>query len=159
MKLNVNYQCRYVRRQIGERVRLRLTPEIRFVHDEAVERGERVLSLLKKIESGDDDVATGSSSQNGNVSDESGEGFWEDSAAAGSDTVAVKQDNPFLEGVGDSDFDSDDESEPSSFFSADMFPDANPVLDDIAAQKRQTEWEGQNTKPRYKVKGGNAVRK
>lgn len=147
---------RYVRRQIGERVRLRLTPEVRFVHDEAVERGERVLSLLKKIESGEDDLATASSAHR---NDQSGQGFWEDDADVRDDSGVTQQKNPFLEGVGDSDYDSDDEAEASTFFSADMFPDANPVLDDIAAQKRQTEWQGQNTKTRYRVKSGKAVRK
>jgi ribosome-binding factor A len=36
----------YVRRNIGKRVSLRLTPEIRFVYDDSFERGQRVSSLL-----------------------------------------------------------------------------------------------------------------
>lgn len=45
----------YVRKHVGRQVRLRLTPEIRFVRDDSIERAERVLALLeqvKKIESG-----------------------------------------------------------------------------------------------------------
>lgn len=154
--LQYSIVCRYVRRQIGERVRLRLTPEVRFVHDEAVERGERVLSLLKKIESGEDESATASSAQ---INNKSGQGFWEDDADVRDESGITRQKNPFLEGVGDSDYDSEDESEASTFFSADMFPDASPVLDDIAAQKRQTEWKGSNAKTRFRLKGGKAVRK
>lgn len=142
-----------MRRQIGERVRLRLTPEIRFVHDEAVERGERVLSLLKKIESTDDQVSHAK-----REAAHQGAGFWDGDEHI--DQVATPTDNPFLEGVGDSDYDdSDDDLGSETFFSADMFPDANPVLDDIAAQKRQMEWKGQSKKAKYKVKGGKAVRK
>jgi ribosome-binding factor A len=36
----------YVRRNIGKRVSLRLTPEIRLVYDDSFERGQRVSSLL-----------------------------------------------------------------------------------------------------------------
>lgn len=154
--------CRYVRRRIGERVRLRLTPEIRFVHDEAVERGERVLSLLKKIESGDAYSGTAQTVQDGAIVEStfgSRAGFWVDTPGGGKSTQAENPKNPFLEGVGDSDYDSDDESAEATFFSADMFPDANPVLDEIAARERQSEWEGQRTQPRYRVKGGRSVRK
>lgn len=45
----------YVRHQIGQTVRLRLTPEIRFVVDDSIERSERVFKLLdmaKAIEAG-----------------------------------------------------------------------------------------------------------
>ena len=34
--------CRYVRKRIGQTMSLRLTPEIRFIYDEAHDRGERV---------------------------------------------------------------------------------------------------------------------
>ncbi|KAI7842002.1 hypothetical protein COHA_004205 [Chlorella ohadii] len=46
----------YVRRHIGKQVRLRLTPEIRFVQDDSIERSERIFKLLdqvKKIERGE----------------------------------------------------------------------------------------------------------
>lgn len=40
----------YVRRELGQRVRLRRTPEVMFVEDKSIERGNRVLSLLSRIE-------------------------------------------------------------------------------------------------------------
>lgn len=41
----------YVRRELGQRVRLRRTPEVMFVEDRSLERGDRVLSLLNQISS------------------------------------------------------------------------------------------------------------
>lgn len=38
----------YVRHHVGQAVRLRLTPEIRFILDESIERSERVLKLLEQ---------------------------------------------------------------------------------------------------------------
>ena len=46
----------YVRKHIGRTIRLRLTPEIRFIMDESIERSERVFKLLaqvKAIEAGE----------------------------------------------------------------------------------------------------------
>lgn len=43
----------YVRKHIGQRIRLRMTPEIRFIPDDSFDRSQRVLSLLKKIGDGD----------------------------------------------------------------------------------------------------------
>lgn len=40
----------YVRSEIGQRVRLRRTPEIVFVEDRSLERGTKVLSLLNELE-------------------------------------------------------------------------------------------------------------
>lgn len=47
----------YVRSQIGQRVRLRRTPEVVFLEDTSLERGDRVLSLLNRLhdERGDDE--------------------------------------------------------------------------------------------------------
>ncbi|MEB3218118.1 MAG: 30S ribosome-binding factor RbfA [Nostocales cyanobacterium 94392] len=39
----------YVRSELGSRIRLRRTPEVIFVEDRSIERGNRVLSLLDKI--------------------------------------------------------------------------------------------------------------
>ena len=39
----------YVRRNIGKKVSLRLTPEIRFVYDDSFERGQRVSNLLDEL--------------------------------------------------------------------------------------------------------------
>lgn len=39
----------YVRKELGHRVRLRRTPEVVFVEDRSLERGDRILSLLNRI--------------------------------------------------------------------------------------------------------------
>jgi len=39
----------YVRRELGQRVRLRRTPEILFREDRSMERGTRVLSLINQL--------------------------------------------------------------------------------------------------------------
>ena len=41
----------YVRSELGSRIRLRRTPEVIFLEDLSIERGNRVLSLLDKIKS------------------------------------------------------------------------------------------------------------
>lgn len=35
-------KAKYVRSELGRRMKLRLTPEIRFIEDESLERGSRV---------------------------------------------------------------------------------------------------------------------
>ena len=40
----------YVRSELGARVRLRRTPEVAFVEDRSIERGNKVLSLLNQLE-------------------------------------------------------------------------------------------------------------
>lgn len=35
-------KAKYVRSELGKRMKLRLTPEIRFIEDESLERGSRV---------------------------------------------------------------------------------------------------------------------
>lgn len=39
----------YVRSELGQRIRLRRTPEVLFKEDRAVERGTRVLSLINRL--------------------------------------------------------------------------------------------------------------
>ncbi|MBE9127079.1 MULTISPECIES: 30S ribosome-binding factor RbfA [unclassified Coleofasciculus] len=39
----------YVRRELGKRIRLRRTPEVRFIEDRGLERGDRMLSLLNQL--------------------------------------------------------------------------------------------------------------
>jgi len=39
----------FIRKRLGETVRLRTTPELRFVYDSSVERGFRMDALLKRI--------------------------------------------------------------------------------------------------------------
>ncbi|MDM9380112.1 30S ribosome-binding factor RbfA [Chlorogloeopsis sp. ULAP01] len=40
----------YVRSELGARVRLRRTPEVVFIEDRSIERGNKVLSLLNQIQ-------------------------------------------------------------------------------------------------------------
>lgn len=42
-----------IRHEVGKRIRLRLTPELRFVFDDSVERGSKVTELLNKISRGE----------------------------------------------------------------------------------------------------------
>ena len=39
----------FIRREIGKAVRLRSTPELHFVVDESIDRGERIEQLLKQV--------------------------------------------------------------------------------------------------------------
>ncbi|KAL3621346.1 hypothetical protein CASFOL_036258 [Castilleja foliolosa] len=42
-------KAKYVRGELGKRMKLRLTPEVRFLDDESLERGSRVIAILDKI--------------------------------------------------------------------------------------------------------------
>ncbi|XP_022747876.1 probable ribosome-binding factor A, chloroplastic [Durio zibethinus] len=42
-------KAKYVRSELGKRIKLRLTPEIRFIEDESLERASRVIAILDKI--------------------------------------------------------------------------------------------------------------
>lgn len=42
-------KAKYVRSELGKRMKLRLTPEIRFIEDESLERGSRVIAILDRI--------------------------------------------------------------------------------------------------------------
>ncbi|KAI3930576.1 hypothetical protein MKX01_037022 [Papaver californicum] len=42
-------KSKYVRGQLGRRMKLRLTPEVRFIEDESLERGSRVIAILDKL--------------------------------------------------------------------------------------------------------------
>ncbi|ESQ53643.1 hypothetical protein EUTSA_v10026220mg [Eutrema salsugineum] len=42
-------KAKYVRSELGKRMKLRLTPEVRFIEDESMERGSRVIAILDKI--------------------------------------------------------------------------------------------------------------
>jgi len=42
-------KVKYVRSALGKRMKLRLTPEIRFIEDDSVERGTRVIEILDKL--------------------------------------------------------------------------------------------------------------
>lgn len=43
----------YVRSEIGKRIRLRCTPEIKFLKDESFERGTKITELINKISRGE----------------------------------------------------------------------------------------------------------
>ncbi|OMO74417.1 Ribosome-binding factor A [Corchorus capsularis] len=42
-------KAKYIRSMLGKRMKLRLTPQIRFIEDESLERGSRVIAILDKI--------------------------------------------------------------------------------------------------------------
>ena len=42
----------FVRHELGERLGLREVPDLRFIHDESLDRGARVDELLKRIQDG-----------------------------------------------------------------------------------------------------------
>ncbi|CAJ1973017.1 unnamed protein product [Sphenostylis stenocarpa] len=42
-------KAKYVRSVLGKRMKLRLTPEIRFIEDDSFEKGSRVIAILDKI--------------------------------------------------------------------------------------------------------------
>nr|CAD1820611.1 unnamed protein product [Ananas comosus var. bracteatus] len=42
-------KAKYVRSELGRRMKLRLTPEIRFIEDDSLERGSRVLAILDRL--------------------------------------------------------------------------------------------------------------
>ncbi|KAL6963771.1 hypothetical protein U1Q18_034776 [Sarracenia purpurea var. burkii] len=42
-------KAKYVRSELGKRMKLRLTPEIRFMEDDSIERGSRVIAILDKL--------------------------------------------------------------------------------------------------------------
>ena len=38
-----------IRYEVGKRIRLRLTPELRFIPDDSIERGTKVMDLIEKM--------------------------------------------------------------------------------------------------------------
>jgi ribosome-binding factor A len=39
----------YLRREIGAQIKLRVTPDLHFTYDEAIDRGERIEQLIRKM--------------------------------------------------------------------------------------------------------------
>lgn len=39
----------FVRRELGQRIRLRRTPEIRFIEDHSLEKGDQLINLINEI--------------------------------------------------------------------------------------------------------------
>lgn len=42
-----------IRHEVGKRIRLRLTPELRFIYDNSIERGSKVSEIIDKISRGE----------------------------------------------------------------------------------------------------------
>ncbi|HEV3485232.1 MAG TPA: 30S ribosome-binding factor RbfA [Vicinamibacterales bacterium] len=49
----------FLRRQIGQRLRLRRVPELQFFFDESVERGDRIEQILQELKAERGDAAAG----------------------------------------------------------------------------------------------------
>lgn len=49
----INKNVSKIRFEVGKRIRLRLTPELRFIQDNSIERGSRVNEILEKISRGE----------------------------------------------------------------------------------------------------------
>ena len=49
----INKNVSKIRYEIGKRVRLRLTPELRFIYDDSIERGTKVTEIIKKLSQGE----------------------------------------------------------------------------------------------------------
>ncbi|KAF9599594.1 hypothetical protein IFM89_001090 [Coptis chinensis] len=71
-------KAKYVRGELGRRIKLRLTPEIRFIEDESLERGSRVIAILDRLK---DEKKPAEDQDRDEVEDESSEnrddGDWE----------------------------------------------------------------------------------
>lgn len=76
----------YVRTELGQRVRLRHTPEIVFRLDESMERGARIFQLLRTL--GDEKTTAGN---NGSTAGEKTEQKGTVSEADGGENVGEKQ--------------------------------------------------------------------
>ncbi|KAG8368151.1 hypothetical protein BUALT_Bualt15G0015200 [Buddleja alternifolia] len=51
-------KAKYVRSELGKRMKLRLTPEIRFLEDESIERGSRIIAILDRIKDENEQKST-----------------------------------------------------------------------------------------------------
>ncbi len=49
----INENTSKIRYEVGKRIRLRLTPELRFIPDNSLERGSNVTQLINKISRGE----------------------------------------------------------------------------------------------------------
>lgn len=52
-KEQIEHHTPKIRYEIGKRIRLRLTPELRFIFDDSIERGSKVTDLINKISRGE----------------------------------------------------------------------------------------------------------
>lgn len=42
-----------IRYEVGKRIRLRLTPELKFIYDDSIERGSKVNEIIEKLSRGE----------------------------------------------------------------------------------------------------------
>jgi len=49
----INHNTSKIRYEVGKRIRLRLTPELRFIYDDSMERASKVNDILGKISRGE----------------------------------------------------------------------------------------------------------
>ena len=49
----IQHHVAQIRYEVGKRIRLRLTPELRFIYDDSIERGSRVTEIIDKISRGE----------------------------------------------------------------------------------------------------------
>ncbi|KAK6136660.1 hypothetical protein DH2020_029604 [Rehmannia glutinosa] len=69
-------KAKYVRGELGKRMKLRLTPEVRFLEDESLERGSRVIAILDKIK--DENKKKATNDESGEFADGSNDDMeWE----------------------------------------------------------------------------------
>lgn len=67
----------YVRSELGQRMRLRRTPEVRFIEDRSLEEGTQIISLLNRL-SREREESTAIATQNGSLSEDDNDGDFED---------------------------------------------------------------------------------
>jgi ribosome-binding factor A len=56
---HLNEAAGYLRHLLGQRITVRSVPELRFIHDESVERGMRLSSLIEEAVRSDRDKSSG----------------------------------------------------------------------------------------------------
>ncbi|XP_039806174.1 probable ribosome-binding factor A, chloroplastic [Panicum virgatum] len=85
-------KTKYVRSQIGKRMKLRLTPEIRFIEDESMERGSRILAILDKLkeEREQQEGKDGEEDGEGSYISEEEDGNWDADEPDEEDIIYVK---------------------------------------------------------------------
>jgi ribosome-binding factor A len=85
-------KTKYVRSQIGKRMKLRLTPEIRFIEDESMERGSRILAILDKLkeEREQQEGKDGEEDAEGSYISEEEDGDWDADEPDEEDIIYVK---------------------------------------------------------------------
>ncbi|KAM1105952.1 hypothetical protein ACFX13_002913 [Malus domestica] len=70
-------KAKYVLGQLGRRMKLQLTPEIRFIEDESLERGSRVIAIFDKIKNEKKDSETQDEEQLESSEAPEDDGDWE----------------------------------------------------------------------------------